>query len=250
MEASTSNGSDDVKTFRGRSLEELLPQIRAELGPGCDRAAPPGRTRRRGRRLLPASLRRGRRARAARRRAPARDPLRPRHGRGSEFARRPGAVRAGDAVRRRARRRRARHADGGRHVLRHGPAAAVPAEPEPEPDEFFEAPTGLYGPQPNVSAIREAAPTPDPEPEPVAPPPAAGGRDADGDAADRRRRRRGPPDRRRPEPVAGRRRGRRGRRARAAVLHAAQPQEADPRRAGAPDPGHDRARARCRARSP
>src|ERR1700754_1102062 len=27
------NGSDDVKTFRGRSLEELLPQIRAELGP-------------------------------------------------------------------------------------------------------------------------------------------------------------------------------------------------------------------------
>src|SRR3954447_10683874 len=25
--------SDDVKTFRGRSLEELLPQIRAELGP-------------------------------------------------------------------------------------------------------------------------------------------------------------------------------------------------------------------------
>src|SRR3954451_5951636 len=33
MEASISNGSDDVKTFRGRSLEELLPQIRAELGP-------------------------------------------------------------------------------------------------------------------------------------------------------------------------------------------------------------------------
>ena len=33
MEASTSNGSDQVKTYRGRSLEELLPQIRAELGP-------------------------------------------------------------------------------------------------------------------------------------------------------------------------------------------------------------------------
>src|SRR3954452_15711639 len=33
MEASTSNGADDVKTFRGRSLEEVLPQIRAELGP-------------------------------------------------------------------------------------------------------------------------------------------------------------------------------------------------------------------------
>jgi flagellar biosynthesis GTPase FlhF len=33
MDASMSNGSDDVKTFRGRSLEEVLPQIRAELGP-------------------------------------------------------------------------------------------------------------------------------------------------------------------------------------------------------------------------
>src|SRR3954471_1441061 len=33
MEASTSNGSDDVKTFRGRSLEEVLPQVRTELGP-------------------------------------------------------------------------------------------------------------------------------------------------------------------------------------------------------------------------
>src|ERR1700754_765762 len=32
MEASTS-GPDGVKTFRGKSLEELLPQIRAELGP-------------------------------------------------------------------------------------------------------------------------------------------------------------------------------------------------------------------------
>src|SRR5918912_3156741 len=33
MEASTSNGSDDVKTFRGRTLEEVLPKIRDELGP-------------------------------------------------------------------------------------------------------------------------------------------------------------------------------------------------------------------------
>src|SRR5215210_3161868 len=32
MEASTSN-DPDVKTFRGRSLEEILPQIREELGP-------------------------------------------------------------------------------------------------------------------------------------------------------------------------------------------------------------------------
>ena len=39
-------------------------------------------------------------------------------------------------------------------------------EPEPEPDEFFEAPTGLYGPQPNVSAIREAAPQPVRSPSP------------------------------------------------------------------------------------
>src|SRR3954452_7268136 len=35
MEASSSatNGPDGVKTFRGRRLEELLPQIPAELGP-------------------------------------------------------------------------------------------------------------------------------------------------------------------------------------------------------------------------
>src|SRR3954466_9248249 len=32
MEASTSN-DPDVKTFRGRSLDGLLPQIREELGP-------------------------------------------------------------------------------------------------------------------------------------------------------------------------------------------------------------------------
>src|SRR3954467_13784259 len=33
MEASTSNGPAGVTTFDGGSLEELLPQIRAELGP-------------------------------------------------------------------------------------------------------------------------------------------------------------------------------------------------------------------------
>src|SRR4051794_13495115 len=32
MEAATSNGTENAKTFRGRSLEEILPQIRAELG--------------------------------------------------------------------------------------------------------------------------------------------------------------------------------------------------------------------------
>ena len=35
MEASTSN-DPDVKTFRGRSLEEILPQIREELGPDAN----------------------------------------------------------------------------------------------------------------------------------------------------------------------------------------------------------------------
>ena len=110
MEASTSNGPDDVKTFRGRSLEELLPQIRAELGPDAivlrrreglaggvggffqrpyvevDARAPNADER-------PLEIRTDR----------ATD-------RGPELARGAGAVRAGDAVRRRARRRRARRA--------------------------------------------------------------------------------------------------------------------------------------------
>ena len=242
MEASTSNGSDDVKTFRGRSLEELLPQIRAELGPDAIVLR-----RREGlgggvggffqRPYVEVDAR-----------APHADerPLEIRSDRatveGLSLARRPGAVRAGDAVRRRARRRRARHADGGRHVLRHGPAAAVRSRRR-SPSRTSSSrrrpgSTARSRTSPRSARRRRAGPSPSP----CAPPPPPVGRDADGDAAGRRRRRRGPADRRRAEPGAGRRRRRRGRRARAAVLHAAQPQEADPRRARAPDPGHDRAR--------
>ena len=132
-------------------------------------------------------------------------------------------------------------------------ATVTPQRPDPEPRSSRRRPpiepdagrrrSGLYGPQPNAAAIaaRAPAPEPEPEPEPVAAPAPA----ADDDAGAR------PPPptpprsgcRRRPEPRAGRRRGRRGGRARAAVLDAAQPQEADPHRARAPHPGADRARA-------
>ena len=112
MEASTSN-DPDVKTFRGRSLEEILPQIREELGPDAivlrrregltggvggffqrpyvevDARGPLGGEQR------------------------ARDPQRPRDGRGTLVPGRSGVVRAGDAVRGRARRRRARRESAG-----------------------------------------------------------------------------------------------------------------------------------------
>ena len=182
MEASTSNGPDGVKTFRGKSLEELLPQIRAELGPDAIVLRRREGHGRRGRRLLLASVRRGRRARSHVRRAPAGDPLRSRDRRGPELARRAGAVRAGDAVRRRARRRRARHADGGGHVLRElqrlrGAGGRAGAEPEPRAAPHARRagrarrppPPGLYGPQPNAAAIRDARRRdPEPEPEPRA----------------------------------------------------------------------------------
>ena len=83
--------------------------------------------------------------------------------------------------------------------------------PEPEPDQFFEAPTGLYGPQPNVSAIREAAPAPAPEPKPTRSAAAA-----DTPTVTRLIAARSTAYRRRSEP-GGRRRRRRGCCARAAV---------------------------------
>ena len=178
MEASTSN-DPDVKTFRGRSLEEMLPQIREELGSGRDRAAPPRGSDRRGRRLLPAPVRRGRRARA---RSATSAPLEIRSDRATAEGLSSPAVQAlfeqatpfADAL------------------------AAAARDTSPQ-DDFFSATvsddrrleprwlaeslgrvrrgllrpgerrrsTGLYGPQPNQDAIRRAAPKP-PAPEPEA----------------------------------------------------------------------------------
>ncbi len=170
MEASTSNGSDDVKTFRGRSLEELLPQIRAELGPDAIVLR-----RREGlgggvggffqRPYVEVDAR-----------APHADerPLEIRSDRATVEGLSSPAVQAlfeqatpfADALAAAARDTRMEDDTFSATVQ---PPQYQP-EPVPEPDEFFEAPTGLYGPQPNVSAIREAAPAPVGEPEPVAPP--------------------------------------------------------------------------------
>jgi flagellar biosynthesis GTPase FlhF len=169
MEASTSNGSDDVKTFRGRSLEELLPQIRAELGPDAIVLR-----RREGlgggvggffqRPYVEVDAR-----------APHADerPLEIRSDRATVEGLSSPAVQAlfeqatpfADALAAAA--RDTRMEDDTFSATVQPPQYQPMPEPEPEPDEFFEAPSGLYGPQPNVSAIREAAP----EPEPVAPPP-------------------------------------------------------------------------------
>lgn len=195
MEASTSNGSDDIKTFRGRSLEELLPQIRAELGPDAivlrrreglgggvggffqrpyvevDARAPQGDEK-------PLEIRSDR-ATVEGLSSPAVQAL---FEQATPFA---------DALAAAA--REARTEDDSFAASMFPP----PAEPTPQPrrareagaefmpsEDPFEAPSGLYGPQPNAKAIRQAAepePTPEPpaaaagaaapQPEPVAPAP-------------------------------------------------------------------------------
>ena len=174
MEASTSNGSDDVKTFRGRSLEELLPQIRAELGPDAivlrrreglgggvggffqrpyvevDARAPHGDER-------PLEIRTDR-ATVEGLCSPAVQAL---FEQATPFA---------DALAAAAR-------DARMEDDTFSASSTIDPEPreEPEPDEFFAAPSGLYGPQPNVVGDRRrgARPGPRPEPEPVAPAAAA-----------------------------------------------------------------------------
>ena len=204
MEASTSNGPDDVKTFRGRSLEELLPQIRAELGPDA----------------IVLRRREGRDEKAGGffqrpfvevdARAPHADerPLEIRSDRataeGLSSPGRPGPVRAGDAVRRRARRRGARHAHGGRHVLRELLAGHV---------RVLRAPAGARGGDPAPDARPRASRSRRLARRPVRP------------AAERvrdRGRRAQPPRRAGREPTS-RRRAARGRRARAAPPAAAEP---------------------------
>jgi flagellar biosynthesis protein FlhF len=163
MEASTSNGSDDVKTFRGRSLEELLPQIRAELGPDAI-------VLRRREGLgggVGGFFQRPYVEVDARAPLPDERPLEIRSDRATVEGLSSPAVQAlfeqatpfADALAAAAREQRTDE----------DTFSATVRPPEPEPDEFFEAPSGLYGPQPNVEAIREVAPEPEPLiiPEPV-----------------------------------------------------------------------------------
>ena len=166
MEASTSNGSQDVKTFRGRSLEELLPQIRAELGPDAivlrRREGLSGG--------VGGFFQRPYVEVDARAPLPDERPLELRSDRATAEGLSSPAVQAlfeqatpfADALAAAAREQR--------------DTFSVTVE-QPEPD----APSGLYGPQPNVEAIREAtaapapeaSPEPEPEPEPPAPEPVA-----------------------------------------------------------------------------
>jgi flagellar biosynthesis GTPase FlhF len=182
MEASTSNTPDDVKTFRGRSLEELLPQIRAELGPDA----------------IVLRRREGRDKKAGGffqrpfvevdARAPHADerPLEIRSDRATAEGLSSPAVQAlfeqatpfADALAAAARDTRM---DDDTFSASFSPDtsgfSALPQEPEPDtPRRMRERsvpeppsrPAGLYGPQPNVSAIEDAAPKP-PAPESPAP---------------------------------------------------------------------------------
>ncbi|MDA0183838.1 hypothetical protein OJ997_26265 [Solirubrobacter phytolaccae] len=189
MEASTSHTADDVKTFRGRSLEELLPQIRAELGPDA----------------IVLRRREGRDKKAGGffqrpfvevdARAPHADerPLEIRSDRATAEGLSSPAVQAlfeqatpfADALAAAARDSRMEQ-DTFSASFTAQPAPAPdpePAEPprrmreraaEPEPPAEPASGAGLYGPQPNASAIEFASPQPtseEPVPEPVAPPP-------------------------------------------------------------------------------
>ena len=218
MEASDEQRSDDVKTFRGRSLEEVLPQIRAELGPDAivlrrreglaggvggffqrpyvevDARAPARRTS-------------GRSRSAATARRP----------RACASPGRAGAVRAGDAVRRRARRRRARRAAAGRLLLGDGRRRR-----RAEPQAAQEPPRSQARRRP---ARRRAAPAS------TARSPNAAGDRATPTPRRRRpspRRRRSPSPRSTPEPEPRARRRRAVRRA-AGPPRARPPRRADPR---------------------
>src|SRR6478752_1110854 len=189
MEAST--GSDDVKTFRGRSLEELLPQIRAELGPDAivlRRREGVGGGVFQKKKYIEID------ARAAH--ADER-PLEIRSDRATAEGLASPAVQAlfeqatpfADALAAAARDTRMED-DTFSASFSPGTSdfSALPQEPEQETPrrmrdrsvpEAPSRPAGLYGPQPNVSAIEDAAPKPPapepaaaPEPEAVTPPPA------------------------------------------------------------------------------
>src|SRR3954470_5428555 len=168
MEASTSNGPDDVKTFRGRSLEEVLPQIRAELGPDAI-------VLRRREGLSGGGLFQKKKYIEIDARAPHADerPLEIRSDRATAEGLSSPAVQAlfeqatpfADAL--------AAAARDSRMEDDTFAATFGDAEPEPEPvpmrDAAPEPSAGLYGPQPNAAAIQDVAePEPEPEPEPEA----------------------------------------------------------------------------------
>src|SRR6478752_5673082 len=162
MEASTSQGTDDVKTFRGRTLEELLPQIRAELGPDA----------------IVLRRREGRDKKAGGffqrpfvevdARAPHADerPLEIRSDRATVEGLASPAVQAlfeqatpfADALAAAAPREPRPLEDDTFSATIPRPAPAPPARPDAEPPPPRAA--GLYGPQPNFSAIEDAAPEP------------------------------------------------------------------------------------------
>src|SRR3954452_15984695 len=178
MEASTSN-DPDVKTFRGRSLEEILPQIREELGPDAivlrrregltggvggffqrpyvevDARGPLGDEQ--------ALEIRSDRATAEGLSSPAVQAL---FEQATPFA---------DALAAAARDASPQNDFFSATVSEHAPRgdSAVSFE-----EDFFDpanisgssGSAGLYGPQPNQDAIRRAAPKPPPVPDPVPPP--------------------------------------------------------------------------------
>ena len=168
MEASTGTGSEHVKTYRGRSLEELLPQIRAELGPDAivlrrreglgggvggffqrpyvevDARAPLGDEK-------PLEIRSDR-ATAEGMSSPA---VRALFEQATPFA---------DALAAAARTLPAGDTFAPSEAFREFAATVdAPRDTEPAPVS-----SGLYGPQPNADAIARAVPPLEPEPEPVA----------------------------------------------------------------------------------
>jgi flagellar biosynthesis GTPase FlhF len=164
MEASTSNGSDDVKTYRGRSLEEVLPRIRAELGPDAIVLR-----RREGLSGGVGGLfQRPYVEVDARLPHPDEKPLEIRSDRATAEGLSSPAVQAlfeqatpfADALAAAARQADTRSGDDfftPSDVFAASLADAEPAEPQRA--------AGLYGPQPNADAIAAAVPQPDPEPE-------------------------------------------------------------------------------------
>src|SRR4051794_8590911 len=186
MEASTSN-DPDVKTFRGRSLEEILPQIREELGPeAIVLRRREGLTGGVGGFFQRPYVEVDARAPTAEER-----PLEIRSDRATSEGLSSPAVQAlfeqatpfADALAAAARDSRMEEDTFSASFSGFAPPPEPEAQPEPRSRRMRDAQPeppaspGLYGPQPNASAIADAAPqpqaTPEPDPDPIAPEPVA-----------------------------------------------------------------------------